>query len=69
MRLTPQEQAVIAVLVEKELESLQKEKVSLSNSPVLGKTIFDNDDAGFLKSRMLYRQTLEQLWERLKEND
>lgn len=63
--LTKQENAVLKILLEKELDHVKKDGQGflISNAPFLSK--IDDPDLPFLKSLKLYKDFLEQLKKKL----
>ena len=63
--LTKEENAVLKILIEKELNHVKKDGQGflISNAPFLGKS--DDPDLPFLKSLKLYKSFLEQLKQKL----
>ncbi len=68
MTLTKEEQALLKVLVEKELEAVEKEgkNIFIVNSPFLsGLARMHAKDIPFLKTEKLYQEFLKKLSEKL----
>ena len=67
MTLTKEDTAVLKILVEKELEHVEKdgEQLVISNAPFLHKVAEDDSDLLFLKSIEKYKIFLEQLSKKL----
>ena len=69
MTLEKKDLDVLRILVQKELEHLQKDQKNLmiSNSPFLTKVVDDDSDLDFLKSEKLYEEFLGNLLQKLKQ--
>ena len=67
MTLNKEEAAVVKVLVEKELEHLEKDQEQLVtvNAPFITKVMGDDQDIPFLKSIELYKNFLQDLRKKL----
>jgi len=63
MELTKRDRNIIKVIIEKELESLEADfkKLTITNSPFLGKVARDESDLAFMKSELDYKKYLEKL--------
>jgi hypothetical protein len=68
MTLTNEDMAVLKILVEKELDNLEKdgEEIMIANSPFLsGISRLESGDLGFLKAEKAYQEFLMALKEKL----
>jgi len=67
MKLTKQDLAVLKILVEKELEHVERdgEKMVIVNAPFISKVAEDDSDLNFLKSMEKYKEFLKELNKRL----
>lgn len=69
MGFTKKELGVLKILVDKELEHVQKDAdaMVISNAPFIGKELLDDDDFAFLKAESMYLKFLKDLSVKLVE--